>query len=83
MNTTNEKQKKEFFEFKEWYRKANRKTGGLILKATAARLLNTPKQNISRMIRIGKIKTYKFKSEKYVGLNDIEKIIERRAKKND
>lgn len=76
-------QKKEFYEFKEWYRKTNRKTGGLILKATAARLLNTPKQNISRMIRIGKIKTYEFKSEKYVGMNDIEKIIERRTKKND
>lgn len=76
-------QEKEFYEFKEWYRKANRKTGGLILKATAARLLDTPKQNISRMIRIGKIKTYEFKSEKYVGINDIEKIIKKRAKKND
>lgn len=83
MTKTNKKQEKEFYEFKEWYRKANRKTGGLILKATAARLLNTPKQNISRMIRIGKIKKYEFKSEKYVGMNDIEKIIKKKAMKND
>lgn len=83
MGKNKQRQEKEFYEFKEWYRKANRKTGGLILKATAARLLDTPRQNISRMIRIGKIKTYEFRSEKYIGINDIEKIIKKRAKKND
>ena len=79
----NNEEKDKFQKYKEWYSKLNEETGGLILQATAARLLNTPRQNINRMIKIGKIKTYQFEKdhEIYIGINEIEKIIQERLKR--
>lgn len=74
---------KQFYQYREWYNRMNKETGGLILQATAARLLNTPRQNINRMIKIGKLKTYQFSKEHeiYLGINEIEKIMQERIKK--
>lgn len=79
-------QEKLLSDYKKWYNDLKEKTGGLILQATAARLLNTPKQNINRMIKIGKIKKYQFNSEfeSYIGINEVEAILKKkieRAKK--
>lgn len=73
---------KKFREYRKWFNEKTEETGGLILQATAARLLNTPRQNINRMIRIGKLKTYQFSDEyeTYIGLNEIEEIIKNRIK---
>ncbi|WP_295810935.1 hypothetical protein [uncultured Victivallis sp.] len=74
---------KQFYQYREWYNRMNKETGGLILQATAARLLNTPRQNINRMIKIGKLKTYQFSKEHeiYLGINEIEKIMQERIKR--
>ena len=81
-----DEQEKLFFDYKKWYNDLKEKTGGLILQSTAARLLNTPRQNISRMIRIGKIRKYQFnnESEIYIGMDEVEAILKKkieRAKK--
>lgn len=74
---------KRFYQYREWFEKLSKETGGLILQATAARLLNTPRQNISRMVKIGKLRTYQFSEENeiYIGLNEIEKIIQKRIER--
>lgn len=76
-------EEKTFFDFQKWYKKTSDENNGLILQATAARLLNTPRQNINRMIKIGKIKTYKFddNSEIYIGMNQIEDLIRKKIKR--
>lgn len=84
--TMKDEQEKLFFDYKKWYNDLKEKTGGLILQSTAARLLNTPRQNISRMIRIGKIRKYQFnnESEIYIGMDEVEAILKKkieRAKK--
>lgn len=70
-------------EYKKWFEKNNKKTGGLILQATAARLLNTPKQNINRMVKTGKLAIYQFdlESEKYIGMDQVEEIIQSKIKR--
>lgn len=74
---------KRFYQYREWFSKLSKETGGLILQATAARLLNTPRQNISRMVKIGKLKTYQFSEEHeiYIGLNEIEQILQERIER--
>ena len=74
---------REFQKYKEWYEENYKKTGGLILQASAARLLNTPRQNINRMVKIGKLKTYQYNKnhEILIGINEIEQIIQKRIKR--
>ncbi len=80
---TTDDDEREFQKYKAWYDIQNEKTGGLILQATAARLLNTPRQNINRMVKIGKLKTYQFNKnhEILIGINEIEQIIQKRLRR--
>lgn len=65
----------------EWYKEKSKETNGLILQATAAKMLNTTRQNIKRMVKTGKLKTYSCGNfPTYIGINEIEKIIEERKK---
>lgn len=50
----------ENLKFREWFRKNWLVSGGLISKATAARLLNKSKGRITQMVQEGKLKEHKF-----------------------
>jgi hypothetical protein len=61
-------------EFKNWYTKTSKKTGGLINNTTASKIKNISKARISQISKEGKLKIYKFnESDKngYIGLNDL------------
>jgi len=54
------KNKEENLKFREWFRQNWLISGGLIPKATAARLLNKSKSRITQMIKEGKLVEHKF-----------------------
>ena len=50
----------EYFMFREWYRKNWLVSGGLIPKATAAKLLGKSKGRITQMVKEGKLNEHKY-----------------------
>jgi hypothetical protein len=84
----NKKRRETIEQYKKWFHEKSEENEGLILQVTAARLLGTPRQNINRMIKIGKLKTYQFAEgyEIYVGLKEVEDILKKKIdfmSKND
>ena len=58
--TEMKKLNEEILMFREWYRKNWLTAGGLVPKATAARLLGKSKGRITQMVREGKLKEHQF-----------------------
>lgn len=63
-------------DYANWFLENFEKSGGLIYKQTAAKILNTSHTYIYSLIKSGKLKEYKYKNDKttYVALNEIIKL---------
>ncbi len=68
----------ENFSFWKWYTETAEKSGALVSYTIAGIMLGTTRQYIQNLVYREKIPMYEYQGMKFIGLNDLQKIIIKR-----